>query len=134
MTEVETEYWYRYEDYHTAPPLDEWEQPVGRGEGYITLRKWIVLRYTPKGLWIEYETEYGSKKFILAGAHKRFACPTIEEAQISFLARKKKQLGILETRAGDVRDIITKAKRKFTREACDPPVISEDVLPDLFKP
>ncbi len=110
-----TEYWYRYENYSTAPPLDEFENPIGRGEGHITLRKYMILRSTPRGMWIEYEMDHRHEKFILTGAHKQFAWRTIEEAQVSFMARKKRQLGILETRAQDVRDIITKAEKEFER-------------------
>ncbi len=108
-----TEYWFRYDDYRMAPPLDEWEEPVGRGGNHIMQTKFKVLRHTPKGVWISCITDTSTEKFVLAGAHKRFACPTQEEAQVSFLARKKRQLGIYETRAQDVRDVINLAHRKF---------------------
>lgn len=111
-----TEYWYRYEDHRTAPPLDEWDQPVGRGEVHIGQLRYEVLRHTPKGVWIRYVTMFNDERFVLRDARKRFACPTVEEAQISFMARKKKQLSILTVRAQDVRDAVDKAKWVFKRE------------------
>ncbi len=98
------EYWYRFEDFGTAPPLDEFERPIDEGGIIIHLRKLRVTKHTPKGvrlyLW------HDESKFVLAGARKRFACPTIEEAKESFLARKKKQLSIIEHQASYVRAVI----------------------------
>lgn len=52
----------------------------------------VVLRYTPKGAWID---EYGTPRFILTSARKRYACPTKEEALASYHARKRRQVEIL---------------------------------------
>lgn len=115
-----TECWYRYEDHHTAPPLDEFDNPVGRGGVVIEQLRYEVIKYTPKGVWIRQVASYGwfadNKRFVLRSARKRFACPTVEEARVSFLARKKKQLSILSARAQDVRDAVDKAVRTFRHE------------------
>ncbi len=111
-----TKYWYRYEDRHTAPPLDEYDQPIGRGDVHIDLLKLVVLRHTPKGVWIRYFTVFKDERFVLTDARKRFACPTVREARVSFLARKKKQLSIHSARAQDVRDAVVKAESVFKRE------------------
>lgn len=60
----------------------------------IVLDIYHVLKLTAKGVWIE---EYaGKKRFVLKGARKQFACPTKEDALISFRARKKRQIRILK--------------------------------------
>jgi hypothetical protein len=52
----------------------------------------IVLKKTTKGVWID---NYGNKKFVLNDARKKFACPTKGLAKESFIARKKRQIQIL---------------------------------------
>ncbi|MGJ4945154.1 hypothetical protein ACQR1W_31655 [Bradyrhizobium sp. HKCCYLS1011] len=49
---------------------------------------YAITRRTPKGAWI-------SGRFVLLTAHKRWACPTQEEAIESFIARKQKHIRIL---------------------------------------
>ena len=106
-----TEYWYRYEDWRTAAPLDEWERPIGGGGIKISLRKYEVLHYTPKGVKLDMGT--GFERFVLRDARKRFACPTIEEAKESFMSQKNRQLRILEAQAANIRRVITKAEEEL---------------------
>ena len=73
---------YLYEDGSYRPPLVE-----------VRLQRFFVIRRTPKGAWIRYYT--GKQKFVLLTARKRFACQTIEEARVSFIARKKRQICLL---------------------------------------
>jgi hypothetical protein len=54
---------------------------------------------------------YGEKKFVLKDARKRFACPTPEEAMESFIARKKRQRGILKAQLVHVEEAIDIAER-----------------------
>ena len=68
-------YWFRYEVNY----------------GRIYLHHFLVTKITPKGVRLE------NGRFILLSAHKRFACPTVEEARLSFIARKKRQLEILNS-------------------------------------
>jgi hypothetical protein len=84
---------YRYENWQTAGPVDEWGYTCGPSTTNTGLREYEVIRTTPKGVWIEY---YGSEKFVKLNARKRFACPTKEEALASFVARKEKQIRILK--------------------------------------
>ena len=60
-----------------------------------------VLKHTPKGVWLE--TPSGSWRFVLNGAHKRFACPTWEAAKESFTARKNKQIKIYQNRVANAK-------------------------------
>ncbi len=66
-----------------------------------------MVRHTPCGVQLDWGPD--ETRFVLESAHKRFACPTIEEARVSFLARKKKQLRIYEHRAADIRKVLEKA-------------------------
>lgn len=78
--------WYRYEDYLEG---DEYSSYVR-----VALRRYAVLKETPKGVWIMRGPGwYGrrARRFVLRDARKRFACPTPEEAAASFRARKERQ-------------------------------------------
>lgn len=99
MTE---EIWYRYEDVHYAPPLDEYENPCGEGTVEVHLREFKVLKRTPKGVWLvlNYNGYVTSdyRRFVLLDARKQYACPTKEKAIQSFIARKNRQISIYEHR------------------------------------
>lgn len=86
---------YRFEDIKYAAPLDEYDRPIGEGELRVHLREYQVVRETPKGTWIKGPI---GEKFVRKKATKHFACPTIEEARESFIARKKRQALIHQTR------------------------------------
>ena len=82
---------------------------TGNGEAYyryldlyggIQLFRYEVLRHTQKGAWVN---DMGTKRFVLDGAHKRFAVPTIEEARTSFIARKRRQTVILQSQLAGAR-------------------------------
>ncbi len=96
------EYFYRIEDHLYASFSDEYGESSFPPTVKLTVIKIPLIKRTPKGAWIGY-TE-GSKKFVLLTANKRYALPTMEEAKESFLARKKKQISIYESR-------VTHAKR-----------------------
>lgn len=94
---------YRYNEIHYAPPLNEWESPIGEGKVAIYLVEYKVIKHTKCGVWIqgshdlERYTLVERKRFVLLSARKKFACPTIEEAKESFIARKKRQIKILKS-------------------------------------
>ena len=104
----EVEYWYRYEDHLTAPPLDEWDNVCGPAQVHVTELKFKVLKYTPQGVWVH--VPFQGKKWVKREARKRFACPTREEALESFEARKNAQIRILETRIHYARIAISRAQ------------------------
>ena len=58
----------------------------------LVMSTFEVTKHTKMGVWIDV---YGSKKFVLKDSHKRYACPTIEEALVSYQARKSRQIRIL---------------------------------------
>lgn len=93
------EHWYRYED-----------RLYSRGEGEpselrVTLRMYEVIKTTPKGVWL---MSFGPNRFVLKDARKRFACPTIEEAKASFIARKKRQISIYTARVHQAEHAVRK--------------------------
>lgn len=82
QTKAQPEVLYRYEDLHYADHLHV----------QVILREFLITKITPRGAWVD---NYGTPRFVLSGAYKRFACPTKKEAIESFIARKKRQVRIL---------------------------------------
>ena len=81
-------------------------------DGYA-LMKLPVLRRTRRGAWVDF---YGKEKFVLGGARKRFAYPTKDEAFVSFLRRKKKQLAILAAQHDAVVALIALAEANGAKD------------------
>ncbi len=93
---------YRFEDVQYASSLDEFDNPLGDGQLKVELRTFKTLRNTPKGVWLI--PVYGqymcadSPRFMRLNCTKQFACPTVETARESFIARKRKQARIYRAR------------------------------------
>lgn len=70
--------WYRY----NAPSM-------GEGEPTPLLEKFTVIKETPKGVWLatEWSPDYPFK-WVSKTSRKRFAYPTLEEAQYSYRVRQ----------------------------------------------
>ena len=98
------EEWYRYEDRHYAPHVNEFDEAEGPGEVVVELLRFQVVKHTPKGVRLG----INRRRLVLHGSHKRYACPTVEEARVSFLARKRKQLRIYRSRCRDAEIAIAK--------------------------
>ena len=101
------EYWYRFDS-------RVWRDYDRIKTVAITLYRFAVVRYTQQGVWLDYGIE--KDKFVLINSRKRFACPTLDEAKESFLARKKIQLIILEEQTEDVRRILLEADSLIAKE------------------
>src|SRR5690606_627484 len=92
--------------------LREWTYCTFDDDGdYVTYRRTVVnvetfkvLRHTPKGAVISVS---GEPRFICKNWTKQFACPTVEEAIVSYKARKEKQIAIYEARIRDVKEALT---------------------------
>ena len=89
---TDQKYAYRFMEMQFAPPLDEWDNPVGQGRVELHLERYPIIKFTPKGVWIN---NCGRKRWINLHAHKRFACLTIEDALESYKQRKLAQKRIL---------------------------------------
>jgi len=111
--------YYRYND---GPFYDE-EYNVTD----LELEQFEVLLETKCGVWIKYPRKdrwiyspsvkyIQGKKFILEKycgdilTNKRFAWPTKELALISYIARKEKQIAILENQLENSKEFLAKAK------------------------
>ena len=108
------EVWYRYEDKYFAPPLDEFDNPVGGRSLEIHLFKFPVVKTTPKGAWLDIGEH--ANRFASRDATKRFACPTLAEAKESFIARKRKQARIYRKKAEEAEAAVRKIELGGARE------------------
>lgn len=113
------EVWYRFENWQTAGAVDEFGDSCGPSHTNVRLVEFGVEKRTPKGAWLKrlyghgpHADGYlsGERRFVLLSANKRFACPSIEEALVSFVARKSRQISILDARRDDARKAIAIAK------------------------
>jgi len=86
----ETEYLYRFEDKRYSVGIDEFENDLGCYT-QVNLYRFKILKRTPKGAWIDL---YGDKRFVNLERKKKYACSTVEDAKISFKARKIRQISI----------------------------------------
>ncbi len=116
-TEPASELMYRYEDVAYAAPFDDTGCLPGTLE--VELRTYRVVRRTAKGAWIagcfpdsDGFDLIGAERFVLLAARKRFACPTIDEARQSFIARKRKQARIYKARMERALRAIAAIERK----------------------
>ena len=87
------EYWFRMEDRRVCS-IDEYGD-VTRAYPEVYAHRFKLLSRTKCGVWLNV---YGDKRFLRSGSRRQFACPTFEEAKISFLARKAKQIRIYKSR------------------------------------
>ena len=101
------EYWYRF-DARVRRDYDRIKNVT------ITLYRFAVVRHTLRGVWLDYGFE--KDKFVLVNSRKRFACPTLDEAKESFLARKRIQLNILEEQIEGVQRILLEADSLIAKE------------------
>jgi hypothetical protein len=95
---TETEMAFRYEDCRYAS-MDE---DAGSGPLVVELRRWPVVRHTPKGFWIQIGFA-NDCRFVLKGARKQYACLSLEDAVKSFRARKERQASIYKHRLDDAK-------------------------------
>jgi hypothetical protein len=113
------EYWYRYENRTVSTGWDS-DYEVSTGSRVeVSLWKFRVLKHTPKGVWLQRYVVYGDKRFVLRDARKRFACPTIEEALASFIARKDRQIRIHTARLREAEEARTIAQESLDRGEFD---------------
>lgn len=99
--------WLRYDSHLVSSGIDEygvrWEDPTVE----VRLHRYYVTKETPKGVWLDV---YGTRKFVLRDARKRWACPTQKEALASFTRRKQRQVGVLEYQLGHAKEALRLAR------------------------
>mgnify|MGYP006943670495 CR=1 FL=1 len=100
--------WYRVEASLVSAGVDEFDNSLGPPDVRLYVRKYPVIKVTPKGVWLNV---YGDRRFVRTEARKRYACPTEQEAYLSFVARAERRCRILEEQAATTRHGIRLAKR-----------------------
>ncbi len=67
----------------------------------------VLLRETPCGYWISYSGTEFLKNWVSKKGLRRKWCQTKEEALKNFIARKKRQIDILESRLDQAREALS---------------------------
>lgn len=104
-----------------------------QGELYFTdfqlkYEEYPVIRETPKGYWIEIDRKHIShmdyeeeqtisiEKWVSKTSLKRYAYPTKEEALQNYIARKNRQINILNRQLKDAKDCLDLARKGKVEE------------------
>lgn len=77
----------------------------------VVLLKYPIIKNTPKGCWVRDYSSRGDRRHVCNNTRKRFAFPTAEEARVSFVARKRRQIKILQAQLDWTRKALGKAER-----------------------
>ena len=83
-----------------------WGDELGPAEAHLYAGYFPVVKETPKGCWIDV---YGKRKFVLNDSTKRYAYPTKELALQAFIARKRRQCGILRAQLKNAEGLLAYA-------------------------
>lgn len=84
------------------------------GRSKVDLDIFFLIKETPKGYWIG--NDWLEKKWVSGKTRKRFAYPTKKEALNSFIARKKRQIKILDSQLHNAKiylDVAENMKEDF---------------------
>ena len=109
MAEEPTSY-FRYEEVRYGTGYTDVHGEYVSTGSYVELqlREFRVIRRTPCGVRIDdYRSEHG--RFISREWNKQWACPTVEEARLSFIARKERQIRILRAQLKQAKEALGKA-------------------------
>lgn len=104
---------FRFEDFRWAAPLNEWDEPVGKGRADVHLVTYNIVKRTPKGFRL-YDPIEGRTRLVCHHWRKKFASETIEQAKEDFLARKAAQMRILLNKVKHVEEAVAVFNKKFT--------------------
>jgi hypothetical protein len=111
--------YFRFEEVrHGTGYTDEWGEYVSTGSYVrLQLREFKVIKETPQGVRINaYDWREPNGKLILRTWNKQWACPTVEEARLSFIARKRRQMQIYEARLRTAKTAMELAEKGFKSE------------------
>lgn len=117
-------YLYRFEDHTYAARIDPYDDSDGNWYTvgpYLELEAILIRSKTPKGFTIHATNALGWR-FISMEAHKKYACPSVEEALVSYIARKKRQHAIYEAKAKRASTMLERASQAYNKLV--PPAIA----------
>lgn len=104
-----TTFLYRFDGVRYSAGVDEWGDPLPyKGRREIRCSAYPIIKRTMKGAWI-YTYDGGGKKFVNLTARKQFACLTKQLALESFIARKQRQIKILNSQLDDAKTFLAEA-------------------------
>lgn len=118
MADAPTSYFRYSEVLRGTGYTDQWGEYVSTGS-YVALQlqEFQVIKHTPKGVRIQdYHYRGGTLetgRLICHDWNKKWACPTVEEARLSFIARKKRQARIYEARLRQAKEALQLAEDGF---------------------
>jgi len=100
-------YLYRYNGHsYSHGGFDQWGEYKHSYSTYkVLLSEYGIIKETAKGFWIEGDMTQ-EKRFVRKEGRKKYASQTKEEALKDFIARRKKQISIFESR-------LARAKREL---------------------
>ncbi|QBX06616.1 hypothetical protein H1O16_gp203 [Burkholderia phage BcepSaruman] len=110
-------YCYRYTDVKYSPGVDEWDDPLPRSPGThlgIHVQEYKVLRETKCGFWF-YDTYEGRERFINNSWTKKYVLRSKEAARDSYIARKEKQITLLQRQIIDAKEFLRMARDQQAR-------------------
>lgn len=90
------EVYYRIVEVHYSAGVDEWGDPLPGGPVRTNLHTFTVVKHTPCGVVIL--DDCANRRFINRSWTKQFALPTVEEAIVSYKARKRREIEIMNAR------------------------------------
>ena len=103
--------YFRYEESRISLGCDEWGEPIpGYGGVRLYLREFEVIKVTPTGVRLNDYSNNPQGRLVSRNWSKQWACPTVEEARQSFIARKRRQLRILESKMQQAKDALAQAR------------------------
>jgi hypothetical protein len=108
--------WYRYREQQQHADFDEWGDVCSGTRLELACDKYRVKSITKRGVWLTTTYPSDFKKLVVHSWVKKYACPTVEEALVSFLARKKRQHGIYTKRAATAARAIGLAEKALADE------------------
>lgn len=110
----EPEYYFRfYEQVHNDPYTAEETGELFRGRVEIQLERYLILRRTPKGVWIRRWSGNKPETFVLNDSPKKVAWPTVDEAKMHFFTRKKNQISLLLRQLNRAKEALWTAAEKW---------------------
>lgn len=81
-----------------------------QGKPYVYRHRYPVIKQTREGKWIDV---YGKRRWVSDSGKKRFAHPTEEQANVSFLHRQRRRLEILGAHVAQVRAALTMSPSEY---------------------
>ena len=115
-------FWFRYEDRRVCSISVSEFDVITTSNRRVSLLclQFEVVSVTPCGVWLrtgELNARRPGERWVRRDAHKRWACPTKEEALRSYRARKRRQIKILRAQLREA-----KAALQLTQDGQSLPV------------